>query len=385
MLVVQAQRRAPAVKNPDKGGAETAIVTDYKVDANHRLSGPYSHKNLTIFLIHGSDVGGRANNSAPLTLREAMEQKKVVVHETGDVNQLSIENVSDEEVFVQSGDIVKGGQQDRVLAMDLIVPARSGRIPIESFCVEQGRWTRRGDEVATQFNASEKMLNTKELKIAAKHKASQQEVWENVAKSQEKMSAGVVALGVPATPPPAPAAAPAGGGNGPGISGDRSSNSSTSEAAAYDFSVTSALSRSSLQLSLENKRLKETSDEYLNKLSPIINGKNDVIGFAFAINGQINSADVYSSHALFKKLWPKLLEASVTEAISEFEKDKAHHQVTADEIKAFLNESVAGKAETKDVTARVTMLKRETQKNLFFETRDRKQSSAWVHRNYIAK
>ena len=35
--------------------------------------------------------------------------------------ELSIENVSSEEVYVQSGDIVKGGQQDRMMAVDLIL------------------------------------------------------------------------------------------------------------------------------------------------------------------------------------------------------------------------------------------------------------------------
>src|SRR5262249_42685987 len=104
---------------------------------NYTISGPYSHKNLTIFLLHGEN---QKAGKSPLTLQEAMAEKKVIVHETGNVNELSIENVSDEEVYVQSGDIVKGGRQDRVLAMDLIVPPKSGKMPIESFCVEHGRW-----------------------------------------------------------------------------------------------------------------------------------------------------------------------------------------------------------------------------------------------------
>jgi len=63
-----------------------------------------------------------------------MERKAVIVHETSEVNELSIENVSQtEEVLVQAGDIVKGGDQDRVLAVDLIMPARSGKVPIAAF------------------------------------------------------------------------------------------------------------------------------------------------------------------------------------------------------------------------------------------------------------
>src|SRR4030095_2790901 len=179
--------------------------------SNYVVSGPYSHKNLTRFLLHGAD---QRQDKTPWTLQEAMERKMVVVHETGDVNNLAIENLSDEEVHVQSGDIVKGGRQDRVLALDLIVPPKSGKIQIASFCVERGRWSGRGQEEAGQFASSGKALNSKELKIAAKHSASQREVWDKVAQSQARLSAGVVAAdaapavaGPPPPPPPRPLAA----------------------------------------------------------------------------------------------------------------------------------------------------------------------------------
>ncbi|MGE0130752.1 MAG: DUF6569 family protein [Blastocatellales bacterium] len=358
---------------------------EHFVAANYTVSGPYSHKNLTIFLLHGAD---QHQGKAPLTLQEALEQKKVVVHETGEVNNLAIENLSDDEVFVQSGDIVKGGKQDRVLALDLIVPPKSGKVPIESFCVEQGRWSGRGEEAVAAFSSSEKALNSKELKIAAKHSASQSEVWDKVAKSQSKLSAGVVAADVAPLPAdPYPASQTQSASSVAGIAaGEQSANSS---AQAFDFSVASPMSSSSLQLSLENKHLKQAVDDYVKKLSPIIEGKNDVIGYVFAINGQINSADAYSSHALFKKLWPKMIESSATEAVGDLEKGKKYDPTPAEAVKTFLSEAESGNASEREVTQRVTAVKRETQKNLFFETRDRgrkgPKNEAWVHRNYLAK
>lgn len=74
-----------------------------------RISGPFVHQNLAIYLVHGAGSGG----PVPLTLEEALLRESVKVHETGDVNALEIENIGGEPVFVQSGDIVKGGQQDR--------------------------------------------------------------------------------------------------------------------------------------------------------------------------------------------------------------------------------------------------------------------------------
>ncbi|HMB26928.1 MAG TPA: DUF6569 family protein [Blastocatellia bacterium] len=355
------------------GGPENKAPEQFAA-SNYVVSGPYSHKNLTIFLLHGAD---QRQDKTPLTLQEAMERKMVVVHETGDVNNLAVENLSDEEVYVQSGDIVKGGRQDRVLALDLIVPPKSGMVQIASFCVEHGRWSGRGQEEAGQFASSRKALNSKDLKIAAKHSASQGEVWDKVAQSQAKLSAGIVAAD-PAvatkSAPPAQGQVAAGGGGGAGP-GDR----------AGEFSVASSLSSSSLQLSLENENLKQVVDDYVKKLSPIIEGKNDVIGYVFAINGQINSADVYSSSALFKKLWPKLIESSATEAVGEFEKGKTYDQVKTEAVKTFLVDPESGKADEKEVTSRVTSVKRETEKNLLFETRDRSRSKTWVHRNYLAK
>src|SRR6266540_1910095 len=152
------------------GGPENKAPEQFAA-SNYVVSGPYSHKNLTIFLLHGAD---QRQDKTPLTLQEAMDRKMVVVHETGDVNNLAVENLSDEEVYVQSGDIVKGGRQDRVLALDLIVPPKSGKIQIASFCVEQGRWSGRGQEEAGQFASSRKALSSKDLKIAAKHSVSSQ-------------------------------------------------------------------------------------------------------------------------------------------------------------------------------------------------------------------
>ena len=108
------------------------------------------------------------NNVVNVQYVEQKTEEKVVVHETGQVNELAVENVSaDADVFIQSGDIVKGGRQDRMIAQDFVVPARSGKMPIASFCVEQGRWSRRGSEQSHAFAASSDQVAGKALKMAA--------------------------------------------------------------------------------------------------------------------------------------------------------------------------------------------------------------------------
>jgi hypothetical protein len=73
-------------------------------------------------------------------------------------SSLTVENLSDQEVFVQAGEIVKGGRQDRVLSSDLVLPPKSSSVAIGSLCVENGRWQKRGAEEADRFASSETHL-----------------------------------------------------------------------------------------------------------------------------------------------------------------------------------------------------------------------------------
>jgi len=305
----------------------------------YRLSGPYTHGNLTVFLVHGKDQ----TTKTFLTLQEALAQKKVRVYETKDVNELAIRNLSNQDIYVQAGDIVRGGEQDRMISIDFIVPPRSGRMPIEAFCVESGRWNKRGNEDPSSFSSSENSASSKELKLAAKSAKSQDAVWQNVSAVQEKLN-----------------------------------NNTTVE-------VRSSVSASSLELSVENAKVKETTAAYVNALSGILRNKSDVIGYVFAINGKVNSADIYASRALFAKLWPKLVKASAVEALAELQKDVETKPVSEETVNTFLAESVQPAPSTKDITRRVKLVTREDDKNAFYETQDRDQKDGWVHRNYIKK
>ena len=171
----------------NSSGSEGNAKPQEQVSSNYRFSGPYTHENLTVFLVHGKDL----TNKTFLTLQEALEQKKVRVYETKDVNELAIRNLSNEDVYVQAGDIVRGGAQDRMISVDFIVPPNSGRMPIAAFCVESGRWNKRGNEEAASFSSSENAVALKELKLAAKRENSQQAVWQNVSLAQEKLSRNV--------------------------------------------------------------------------------------------------------------------------------------------------------------------------------------------------
>ncbi len=250
----------------------------------------YTYKNLTVFLIQGEDQVSRNY----ITLEEAMDKKMIVLHETGNVGELSVDNPSDHHIFIMAGDIVKGGRQDRTIGEDIVLNPKSKNIPLTSFCVEQSRWRQRGSENATAFSTSKNQLSSRDQKVAARSNKNQQEVWSEVSKYQEKASANVKS------------------------------------------DVKSAESQTSLQLTLENDKLKEMVSEYIKAIQPAFTGKKNVLGFAFCVNGKVSTVEIFGNAALFAKLQTKLLEAAANEAFSQYDEKMTFSIPTYKDIEEFM-------------------------------------------------
>jgi len=152
--------------------------------------------------------------------------------------------------------------------------------------------------------------------------------------------------------------------------------------------VNAAQSASSLQLALENEKLVDLQKSYVKALKAAGESDDDIVGYVFAVNGKLNSADVYPSNGLFRKMWTKLLNASATEAISHKNESRGAAP-SIDAVTAFLADAEKGKASEKSLNKSVKLDTREGEKAFFFETARASASpsapSAWVHRNYLAK
>lgn len=306
------------------------------------VAGPYTHENLSIFVLTGADA---LDGKRFIPLDEALEQKCVTVHETGNVGQLEVDNLSELfDLYIQAGDVVKGGRQDRTFGVDFVLPARSGRVPIPSFCVESGRWHRRADEDAGSFSSSKSYLASKKLRMAAKLSKSQGEVWQKVAETQEDLSASL------------------------------------------DKPLYAAASPTSYQLSVEDKDLLKRKETYRTALAKIIDEKPDAVGYAFVINGAINTADLYGSGTLFRKLWSKLLDATVLEAIAESHRmvENEAAQVTTDSIREWFSEADLSEiSDRQEVPPRVRVETRRSNRSVLFDTCDHGFKDAVLHRNLV--
>ncbi|NER16387.1 ARPP-1 family domain-containing protein [Spongiivirga citrea] len=338
--------------NSCKEKKEEVTETPNQKELKELAMGPYvlneiaSLENLQVFAITGEDEIKKEYT----TLDKALKEKKVEVKETSNVNELSIDNNSDEAIFIHSGDIVKGGKQDRTVANDVIIPPRTKNVPLTSFCVEQGRWKPRQGERSDKFEGNSKMLSSKKLKLAAKYSNNQQKVWSEVSKEQHKLS------------------------------------SKLSKRTGNSVDVTQNKSATSLQLALESDELKKEKKELHTSVLKGLNEKENVIGYAYAINGEVYGVDMYTNKKLFNDLSAKITESIVTEAIAE-SNDSIPTKVRIEDVKKFIEQSklAEGSHETKKINEATELKIRETKDgHLTFSSIDIDQKK-WVHKNYIKK
>ncbi|HYT32504.1 MAG TPA: DUF6569 family protein, partial [Thermoanaerobaculia bacterium] len=243
-----------------------------------RVEGPLVNQNLAIYVVRGKVTDSRKY----ITLDEAMREKTVVLRELGtgsgqdrsQVNELEIQNKSDRWLYIQAGDVIQGGKQDRTIGTDVAIPPHSKPQPISAFCVEHGRWTPRSGGMAFESNTA--LLGSNKMKKSIQGEKNQSAVWAEVARQEAKASEMVTVTGE------SPALASATG--------------------TYNAIV-------------QNSQIRGERADYVNALLPQLEKRSDAVGIVVAINGELTAADVYASSALFHKLARKLVESYALEAL----------------------------------------------------------------------
>ena len=105
----------------------------------------YTYLHLRLYPVYArqSFANQFKNVGKYLPLQEAVQKKKIKITEKpngGTVNSLTVENISSDTIIIICGDVVKGGQQDRIVQKDILLKPKSGKQNLEVFCVESGRW-----------------------------------------------------------------------------------------------------------------------------------------------------------------------------------------------------------------------------------------------------
>jgi hypothetical protein len=323
--------------------------------AGLRVEGPFESRNLAIYLVRGPQT----DNRRYVTLGEAMRAGSVVLRERGagagqdraEVNELEMENKSGEWLFLQAGDVVEGGKQDRTIAIDVAIAPRSAPQPISAFCVEHGRWTAKSGS-GMAFRSNTALLGSGALKRKIQGEKSQAGVWAEVAAGSARASEVVN------TDASRPAAA-------------------LSSTGTYNAIV-------------QNDEIRSQRADYVNPLLPRLEQSGDAIGIVVAINGEITAADVYGSPALFRALARKLVESYALEALLARRLEKSGVTPPAKETAlAFLTEVSRAAGKDEKVARSISRTTRETPSVVLYEyaetSNEPNSAGILLHKNFVKK
>ena len=307
-------------------------ISDSKLVSDLKLLEPITHGDLTIYPVVTSK--GR-DTSDFITLDEGIRSGDVVVTETGnlhprmirhpnaqnpsrgaEVNRLVLVNNSKRPLILLAGEIVTGGKQDRVVGKDRIVPAESDPVDLAVFCVEPHRWTETSSKFATQGF----LMAQPSVRAKAMADKDQGKVWAEVNSARTRISAKLAPM--PASPPASAPRAGGGGGDtsGSGISGTRANTAtSTIEVQAAQAEIAGT---SSYAVTRENKvvqkQLADITEPMQKSYESVIKQlrNQNAVGVVVAVRGRIVWADIFASHALLNKYWPKLLQSYAAESMT---------------------------------------------------------------------
>jgi hypothetical protein len=257
------------------------------------------YKNLAVYPIY--EPIGKINDSNYITLDEGLKSGLVAVSEKGEstpisrpipstrpnpnqqvqrlqqgggaeVNTLWLTNKSGKRLILISGEMVKGGQQDRIIGKDAIIPSSKDPVDIGVYCVEHGRWSGPTDfkESAVSYGlALPAMRGATQSAGKGGGAVAQQQVWDKVERA--KVSTNVVA------------------------------RTNAYADIASDKNVAKELS------------------EYVKAIDSKFDSSR-AVGVAIAINGEMVWVDRFSSNTTFRKYWPKLLSSYAMGALTNRER-----------------------------------------------------------------
>jgi len=241
------------------------------------FSDPIQYENLIVQFLLGPSVP-----LDYLTLAEGCRLNIVEILETGVVGRLSVHNRSPKKpLFIQLGELLKGGLQDRTIATDLILDPGEQYDSLSVYCVEQARWSRRREEDHKKFVSTQDFVATKPLRSSLERREDQSAVWAAVSCFTGEMAQQL-----------------------PGYVG-------------------SAISPSSLQLSLEDSALQKRVRQGFQAINDQSRIDSKTTGVAITINERLEKIDWYGHTRLFRRLWPGLLRAAILEALLERTRDSA--------------------------------------------------------------
>ncbi|HEX4072744.1 MAG TPA: DUF6569 family protein [Planctomycetaceae bacterium] len=269
---------------------------------------------------------------APLTLVLVDAENEST--NSNQVNRLLVVNRSDKPLYLMPGEVIVGGSQDRAIGEEMTIAPTGKPVPIDVFCVEHGRWGTRDAGQATRVLASLEPAATP-AEAESLGKEATQDKFVVTAGSLSKVTREMVQSG----------------------EGQQAVWDSVAKA---NRAVNMRSSSGAFTFNYSDPKVLKRLQPYMKALDETIAGQDRVVGAVVAINGKIESLDVFESTPLFRKLWPKLLKSHALDALSVSGQKGAAKRCDVADATAFLSNTLEGAArETKTTKGGLVVTRRE--------------------------
>ena len=247
---------------------------------------------LRLYPIVANETFRTAHNDIgqAVPLNKALQDGRLKIEEQAggaEVNTLQAVNTSSDTIYMMQGEVIVGGQQDRMLAQDVLIPP-GARMDIAAFCVEHGRWSENGS--GSKFTSTIGFAAQDVRKAAAVEK-EQTMVWEKVA-----------------------------------------DNMKASEAASPSGSYADMM---------EDAEFQADRARYRDKLKDLPASCIGMVGVVAVSGDKVIGCDVFATEALFKQAYPQLIDAYIAEALNK----GGDVTLSPEQVKAYFDAQFADEAE----------------------------------------
>ena len=314
------------------GSRATTHGKEVNASGRWQVLAPVAYKNLTLFPIraaHGAGAAAARASNDYITLDEGIRNGTVEITERGSsghggggtqaagrgrgrgrngrlrgmvnrltsgdadsVNQLALVNRSGRKLLLLAGEVITGGNQDRIVEEDLIIPPVSVPVSLNVFCVEPGRWQQRsaGASSGSAPSSAASIQQTAEPAIVSPAVKPSESFSSLGAISHPKLRA---------------------------VAQDRKDQSSVwDEVRANNAKLGTTTSTETYKEVYDKPEVGDQMRAYVSAFEREVPGRG-IVGVVVARGGELVWVDCFASETLFEKYWPKLLKSYIVDALGE--------------------------------------------------------------------
>ncbi|MCE9556113.1 MAG: hypothetical protein K8T91_22420 [Planctomycetes bacterium] len=278
--------------------------------------------------------------------------------ESAEVNRLMVINSSDKPLYLMPGEVISGGKQDRTIGQELVIQPGKKPVPIEVFCVEHGRWSGR-DAAATNDLVFESNVLSSRAQTAESAATERATISEKAKKGEFAGSVGQLNKSARIA-----------------VQGDKDQGKVWEKVAENNTKSGAQTGSGNFAANYAQKDVADRLKPYIEQCGKPVLARSQVVGVVVAINGKVESVDIFESTPLFTKLYDKLLKSFALDAATAADSKATIVACPPEACVKFLKEAEKSPVAKSEVNADLKAVHRESPSVITFTAGENAKSDA---------